>query len=532
MPTYHTSAASVLGQIGLSEPISTLAARPWDVIVVGAGHNALTCAAYLARAGKRVLVLEARERVGGANTMEEMWPGVRMSPCAYISGLLHPLVIRELEMVKHGYDFTPAVNGIFVPFEDGSSIQLYEDERWEAEVRQFAPRDVEGMRAMQAVFDRLNAVVRADAEDGLWVGNPLSRVEIEARLGGDSEARNFLFNWSMIDFVEHYLTDERMQMAYIGQGVIGSQCSPYDAGTASIYYYHYCTSQGGYPGMWGYVRGGMGMVSFILCDIAREAGAVIAAGVPVACIMPGEGVELAGGERIYAPIVVSGADPRVTAQLLGSSAEAGWKAQVESIPHVGASLKLSVLMRELPNFKARPGIMQPHHMATIDTPLTKAEWQAGHAAMLRGDLPERMWTELYFQTAHDRSVVPDGLHTMSVFAQYAPYQLADGDWDSRRAEAGQNTLNSIARFCSNLPDAVVDMQVMGPPDIEQKVGLTGGHIFQGEILPQYSWDQRLAYKTPMDGVYLCGACTHPGGGVVAINGRNAAMAILESGTRD
>ena len=529
MSTYHTSAASVLGQIGLPEPVSALVARTWDVIVVGAGHNALTCAAYLARAGKRVLVLEARDRIGGANTMEETWPGVRMSPCAYVSGLLHPLVMRELDMVRYGYDFTPAVNGIFVPFEDGSSIQLYEDERWEAEVRRLSPRDVEGHRAMKAVFDRLNAVIRADADDGLWVGNPLSHAAIEAQLAGDEEALNFLFNWSMIEFVEHYLSDERLQMAYIGQGVIGSRCSPYDPGTASIYYYHYCSSQGGHPGMWGYVRGGMGMVSFILCDIAREAGAVVAAGVPVARIIPAEGVELAGGERIHAPVIVSGADPRVTLRLLGTDVDTGWQAQVESIPHIGASLKLSVLMRELPNFTARPGIMQPHHMATIDTPLTKAEWQAGHAAILRGELPQRMWTELYFQTTHDRSVVPDGLHTMSVFAQYAPYQLAQGSWETRRAEAGQITLDSIARFCSNLPDAVLDMQVMGPPDIERKVGLSGGHIFQGEMLPQYTWEKRLAYKTPMSGVFLCGACTHPGGGVVAVNGRNAAMAVLESG---
>lgn len=205
MPNYQVSAASVLGQIGLSQPVSTLAARTWDVIMVGAGHNALTCAAYLAREGKRVLVLEARERIGGANTMEEAWPGVKMSPCAYVSGLLHPLVIRELEMVKHGYDFTSAVNGIFVPFEDGTSVQLYEDERWEDEVRRLSPRDVEGHRAMKSVFDRLNAVVRADADDGLWVGNPPSRAEIEAKLAGDDEAINFLFNWSMIDFVEHYL---------------------------------------------------------------------------------------------------------------------------------------------------------------------------------------------------------------------------------------------------------------------------------------------------------------------------------------
>lgn len=530
MPNQTTRAADVLGKIGLPDSVQALAARRWDVIVVGAGHNALTCAAYLARAGKRVLVLEARERVGGANTMEEPWPGVRMSPCAYVCGLLHPLVVRELDMVGHGYDFTPAVNGIFVPFDDGTSVQLYDGDEalCEQEVRQLSPPDVEGLHAMKDLFERCNAVIRADAEDGLWVGSPPTHEALEARLGNDHEARDFLFHWSMIEFVERYLRDERLQLAYLGQGVIGTRHSPYDAGTASVYYHHYCSSQAGYPGIWGYVKGGMGMISFILCDIAREEGAVIAAGLPVARILPGEGVELEGGERLHAPVVVSGTDPRMTLRLLGEQADSGWKAQVERIPQIGASLKLSVLLRELPNFTARPGTMQPHHLGTIDTPLTKAEWQQSYETMLRGELPERLWTELYFQTVHDPMVAPDGLHTMSVFSQYVPYEFAQGDWDSRREEAGQVALNSIARFCSNLPGVVEAMEVMGPPDIERKVGLTGGHIFQGECMPEFMWDKRLAYHTPMPGVYLCGACTHPGGSVIAINGRNAAMAVLEA----
>ncbi|MEZ4669210.1 MAG: NAD(P)/FAD-dependent oxidoreductase [Anaerolineae bacterium] len=528
--TYHTPAAQVLGKIGLPEPVAALAARQWDVIVIGAGHNGLTCAAYLARAGKRVLVLEARERIGGANTMEEPWPGVKMSPCAYVSGLLHPLVIRELKLVEHGYDFTPALNGLFVPFEDGSSVQLYEDtERCEAEISKIAPDDVEGFRAMNAVFDRLNTVIRADADDGLWVGEPPTHDYLESKLAGDDEALNTLFHWSMTEFLDHFLSNEKLKLAYMGQGVIGTRNSPFDPGTASIYYHHYCSSQGGHKGVWGYVKGGMGMISFILCDIAREAGAVVAAGVPVVRILPGEGVELAGGERIYAPVVVANADPRVTLKLLGESADAGWKAQVESIPHEGASIKLSVLMKELPNFKARPGTMQPHHMATINAPLTREEWRTAYAAVLRGEMPQRAWAELYFQTAHDRSVVPDGLHTMSVFSQYMPYSFAQGDWEMHRVAAGKVVIDSIARYCSNLPDAIVDMEVMGPPDIERKVGLTGGHIFQGDCLPAYMWDKRLSCRTPMEGVYLCGAATHPGGSVIAINGRNAAMAVLGVG---
>jgi len=521
-------AAEVLGCLGLPEPLKQLASRKWDVIVVGAGHNGLTCAAYLARAGKRVLVLEARDRVGGACTMEEPWPGVRMSPCAYVVGLLHPLVIRELKLVEHGFHFTPALNGLFVPFEDGTSVQLYdgEAEKCEAEIRRLSPPDVAGYDAMQEVNHRARAALRPDGDDGVWVGRAPSREQIEDMLGDDEEAIGLLFEWSMVEYVERYLRDERLQLAYLGQGVIGTNASPFDPGTAAIYFHHYCGTQGGYPGMWGYVKGGMGIISFILCDIAREAGAVIATGVPVAKIISGEGVELAGGERIHAPIIVSNADPRATLRLLGDEADAGWRQKVESIPHVGCCAKLNVLLRELPNFTARPGTKQPHHFGTVDTPLTKSEWQESFAAMQRGELPNRFWTEIYFQTTHDRSVVPDGLHTMSVFAQYAPYKFTEGDWDSRRAEVGRVALASIARFCSNLPEAVIDMQVLGPPDIEKKVGLTGGHIFHGECLPDYMWSNRLDYRTPMPGVYLCGAGTHPGGGVVAINGRNAAMEIL------
>lgn len=533
-----SSTAAVLGKVGLPAPLKEISARQWDVIVVGAGHNGLACAAYLARAGRRVLVLEGRERVGGACTIEEPFPGVRMSPCAYLAGLLHPLVIEELNLPSRGFQWTPAVNGLFVPFLDGSSIQLWDDDfRCEQEVRRFAPHDVEGWRAMGDVLRRLRNALRpaggmqgnfsVGAPRDLWIGDAPTKEELDDRLAGDREARSLLFNWSMAEFVERYLTDERLQCAYLGQGVIGTNASPFDPGTASIRFHHASGRLGGMPGMWGYVKGGMGMVSFYFCDAAREAGAVVAAGVNVARILSGEGVLLESGERVAARVVVSNADPVRTLHMLDGAADRAWAEKVRSVPMVGCTMKLNVLLRELPNFKARPGIQEAHHYGQINAPLTKDEWKASYAAARSGELPERLWCELYFQSAHDASVAPSGSHTMSVFAQYVPYAFASGTWEERREAAKKLALGSIGRFCTHLEDSVVDAQVMGPPDIEEKVGLTGGHIFQGECLPAYMWNDRLAARTPMTGIYLCGACTHPGGSVIGINGRNAAMAVLK-----
>ncbi len=526
--TMTSPTAEVLGEIGLPLSIRELCARNWDVIVVGGGHNGLACAAYLARAGQRVLVIESRARIGGACTIEEPFPGVRMSPCAYLAGLLHPLVVEELELPRRGFAWTPAVNGLFVPFLDGSSIQLWDDDaRCEAAVRALAPGDVDGFNAMCDVIRRLRDALRPANDNDVWIGEAPTRAQIEERLGDDSEARSLLFEWSMAELVERYLTDERLQIAYLGQGVIGTNASPFDAGTASIRFHHSSGRLGGMPGMWGYVRGGMGMVSFYFCDAAREAGATVVSGVPVAQILPGEGVLLESGERIAARTVISNADPRSTLRMLDHAADADWKAQVERVPIEGCTVKLNVHLAELPNFTAQPGTDEPHHYGQINAPLTKDEWKQGFAAAKRGELPEHLWCELYFQSVHDSTVVPAGTHTMSVFAQYVPYTLAQGTWESRRDEVRDLALKSLGRFCSNMDRAVIDVQVLGPPDIEKKVGLTGGHIFQGECLPEYMWSKRLTARTPMKGVYLCGACTHPGGSVIGINGRNAAMAVLK-----
>ena len=520
------SAVEVLGRVG-SPPIDALARATWDAIVVGAGHNGLTAAAYLARAGRRVLVLEARERIGGACTLEETWPGYRVSPCAYLAGLLHPVVIDELGLRERGLRWIPADGGLFVPFEDGSSVQLWDDpERCEEEVRRFAPGDVAGYRELGALIQRVADRLRPPDEDDVWLGRAPSRAEIADRVAHEPEALGLLFEWSQADLLGRYLDDERLRAALMCQGLIVTYASPFDPGTASIHFHHSCgRMRPDLPGMWGYIEGGMGMVSFLLHDAAVDAGATVAAGVPVGAIVPEEGVVLEDGVALRAPVVVANADPQVTVRLLGEHADPVWKRQVEAIPTRSATAKLTLALSRLPTFAVRDRDGRLPARTQINTPLTDDEWRASFDAACRGQLPERVWTEDYLQTVVDPSIAPPGKHLMSVFAQYLPSDLAGG-WDARREEVAAVIIGSIARFSPGFEASIEHLEVLGPPDIEREVGLTGGHIFHGECLPDHMWDQRLSAVTPMPGVYLCGAGTYPGGSVIAVNGRNAAVEVL------
>ena len=351
------SAVESLGLIGLPAPIAQLAAQSWDCIIVGAGHNGLACAAYLSRAGKKVLVLEARERIGGACTIEEPFPGVRMSPCAYLAGLLHPLVIEELGLVSAGFNWTPASNGLFVPFEDGDAVQFWDDDALcEAEIARLSPADVAGWHAMSDVIRRARDVIRPANSQDMWIGPAPSPDTLDERIGNDPDIRNLLFKWSMAEFVEHYLQDERLQTAYLGQGVIGTNASPFDPGTASIRFHHASGRLGGLPGTWGYVHGGMGMVSFFLADVARQSGATIACG----CACRGN---TAWRRASSSKAAISFVPPSSSPMLIRASPCVcwarmqirAWQQKVESIPIQGCTLKLNVWLRELPNFRARPG---------------------------------------------------------------------------------------------------------------------------------------------------------------------------------
>jgi phytoene dehydrogenase-like protein len=505
---------------------SDLTTATWDTVVVGAGHNGLSAAAYLARAGRTVLVLEARDRIGGACTLEHPFEdeGYVVSPCAYLVGLLHPRVIDELDLRRHGYRVHLVDPHLWCPFDDGTALSLWDDsERNHREVASMSPEDADGYTRYEQLFARIRTALRAESHD-TWIGDAPSRPALEELLGHDPELIEIMFEESIASVIERHVSDERLRTALHGQGLIGTWAGPRDAGTAAIHAMHSMGTVEGRPGAWGYVQGGMGTVSFALAKAAEEAGAVIKRNARVAEIIPGESVLLEDGSRIAARTIMSNADPRSTLALCGDSAPASFAQKVDAWRMQGPVLKINCGLSRLPTFTAAGPEDKPHRgMVTIARSLD--ETQAAYERSRLGE-PAPRWAELYFHSAYDPSVAPEGKHVMSVFAEYAPYTLASGTWDERREEVADMAFAEIARFAPDILECVEARQVLAPPDIERAVGLSGGHIFQGECLPDQMWDRRFSPRTPMPGLYMCGASTHPGGSVMAINGRNAAMALL------
>ncbi len=521
------SIQETMGQVGLPAPVSELAATTWDVVVVGGGHNGLTCAAYLAKAGRSVLVLERRDRLGGACTLEQPFtdPGYTVSPCAYVVGLLDQRVIDELELRRHGYRVFVAEPLIWCPFDDGTwYAQFLDDARTAAGMREngFSDADIKGQFEYEHFFDRMRRALREGRRD-TWVGDSPDEDELRALLDHDPELVDALFETSIADVIDRFVDDPRLEQALYGQGVIGAWAGPRSPGTASIKLMHFQGTLENVPMAWGYVEGGMGRVSFAIAEAAVEAGATLASGVAVAEIRPGEGVVLEGGEVIHARAVVSNADPKVTACLLGSAIDDGFAARMSSWRTTSPVVKLNCGLSRLPRWTALPDADWPNR-APVSIALPMDDAQRAFEDCTRG-IPSPGFAELYFQSAYDPSVAPPGKHTMSAFVQYAPYELADATWDERRDEIGQRILGLIGRYC-DIDDVVEHIEVLGPPDIEQRVGLTDGHIFQGECTPDQMWWRRLHPRSPGPGVYLCGAATHPAGSVIGLNGRNAAMTVL------
>lgn len=517
--------------------------------MVGGGHNGLVAAAYLARAGLDVLVLERRDVLGGAAVTEELWPGYRVSTAAYLVSLLQNRIVRDLDLRRHGYEILPKDPPYFSPRLDGQHFFIWRDlARTCEEIARLSRRDAERYPEYEAMLDRVTAFVEPlllEAPPGLPATEPealadwarfLGRVHALPRRELAEVVR--VFTASVADLLDHWFESDALKAALATDGVIGAAAGPRTPGTAYVLLHHQMGRAAGARGLWGFVRGGTGAVSLAIASAAREAGAEIRAGAAVDRILVTDGrargVALAGGEEVPARLVVSNADPKRT--LLGLVGRAqlppDLAAEVDAWRTDGAAFKLNLAVGELPSWRALPGTaLGPQHRGTMHVAPSIEYLERAWDDAKYGRPSVAPMIEVGIPTAYDPSLAPPGKHVISLFVQYAPYRLTDSSWDAERECFADRVIATLGEYAPNLPGAIEHRIALAPPDLEARFGLTGGHIFHGELAPGQLFVGRplvgwARYQTPIDGLFLCGSGTHPGGGVMGAPGHNAAQAVL------
>ncbi len=470
-----------------------------DAVVVGAGHNGLVAAAYLARAGLSVEVFERREIVGGACVTEELWPGVRASPGAYTLSLLRGRIIEELDLAAHGLVVAPHEPYLFAPLPDGRKVVTWSDaERTRAQLAaDWSQADADGYAEFSARWEAAAGRARP-----LMLEEPSRERWLEAVGEG-------ILDGPIADEVA-VIASEEVRVPFALQGCIGTLAGPFDPGTAFIGFYHDLgEAVPGRPGAWGFARGGMGAVTAALRSAAEAAGAVVHTDAPVTRVTSDPlGVVLEDGREVAARVVLSNADPVRTAALAGVDAPDGWA-------QPGPVVKVMLLLDGLPDFPSWPG-EEPWHGA-IDIGFTMAELQRAADDARAGRPAAKPWIEAACQTAADPTLAPAGRHVASLFCQCFP---VDVDADA----AADVAIARFAEVCPGLPERIVDRLVLGPRQLEERFGITGGHIFHGEMLGERPGARRFG---GIEGLYLAGSGAHPGGAVTGAPGYLAARAVIE-----
>ena len=523
-----------------------------DAVVIGAGHNGLVAGAYLARAGLRTLILERRSVIGGASVTEELWPGFQVSRAAYVAGLLRPRVIRELDLHAHGLRLLRRSPSSYTPLPDGRGLLLGEGPAADRRaIGAFSRRDAERYPQYEAFLDRIARLLEPlldapppDPAHPRWRDlRTLARLARGAwRVRGDLASAAALLLGPARPALEAWFESEPLRATLATDAVIGAWAPPSAPGTGYVLFHHVMGETHGERGVWAYVQGGMGRLAQAIASAAREANAEIRTDAPVRRIeIEGGrvcGVSLEDGTHIETRAVLSSADPRVT--LLGLAGPDhlpdSLSRGIDGLDFRSGSVKINLALERLPAFHGRGGgAAGPEHRGTIHVGANDLDaLDAAFASADRGTLPERPIVELTLPSAVDDTIAPEGRHIASLFVQYAPYApAADGGWDALREPFADRVCALVDEVAPGFSESVLHREVLAPPDLERIFGLTGGNIFHGAMsLDRLAFMRPLPgcghYRTPVTGLYLCGAGTHPGGGVMGACGRNAAHEFLRT----
>jgi phytoene dehydrogenase-like protein len=526
-----------------------MAAR-YDAIVVGAGHNGLTCAAYLAKAGRKVLVLERRPVIGGATVSEQPFPGFTFSSCSYVVSLLRPQIIRDLELARHGLEILP-LDWTYSPYEDGEALLRGPDcEMNRRNIARFSPRDADRYplfgQAMGELGRLVKPLIEAPAPDPsrLSPRTLLELLRLARRFRGLDEdgvaALVKMMTMSAVDFLGEWFESERLIGPMSVSGIIGTFLGVRSPGTAYVLLHHYMGEIDGAFRAWGLQKGGTGGVAMAIARSARAAGAEIRTGSPVSRILvrggEAQGVVLENGDELFARAVVSGADPhRTFLGLVGEELlDADFARQIKRFKMRGSSGKVNLALDSLPEL---PGIApdSPAMRADITISPSVDYLERAYDDAKYGRYSRRPCLDCVIPSLSDPSLAPPGKHVMSVFVQYAPYKLAEGpaDWENQREAFGDTVIDTLERFLPGLRDRILHRQVLTPWDLEQVYGLTEGNIFHGELSLEQLAFLRPApgfarHRTPIRRLWLCGSGAHPGGGIMAAPGQLCARTMLRA----